>query len=156
VRRQVRSAQRHTTPLKGMLSVLLRPLKDHTQLHQTFIAAAGVGATRGKKSLNKPASDAAAGQSYMGCRPQDQQASWSSARHSPKRPADSLQCAAEAEKKRRRRAEKARLRAWTAEASWNIREEDLHDSQPQQVAPSPSRATMFANVLWSLINRVGC
>ena len=38
---------------------------------------------------------------------------------------------AEAEKKRRRRAEKARLRAWTAEASWDIRVGDTPlDSHP--------------------------
>ena len=46
-----------------MLSVLLRPLKDpqQLQLQLTTFAAATIGATRGKKNLNKLANDAAAG-----------------------------------------------------------------------------------------------
>lgn len=117
-----------------MLSVLLRPLKDPQQLHLqlTTFAAATVGATRGKKNLNKLANDAAAG--IMLC---DIISSNSSPYHGASlsyrasTPGDSRQYSAEAEKKRRRRAEKARLRAWTAEASWDIRVDDTRlDSQP--------------------------
>jgi hypothetical protein len=117
-----------------MLSVLLRPLKDRQQLHLqlTTFAAATVGATRGKKNLNKLANDAAAG--IMLCDIISSNSSpyhGASLRYRASTPGDSRQCSAEAEKKRRRRAEKARLRAWTAEASWDIRVDDARlDSQP--------------------------
>lgn len=106
--------------------MLLKSLKD-TQLLITSIAAASVGATRGKNFLDKLARDAKEGRLYR---------SSSQCRHcrqSRPTPADGRDPPAEADKKRRRRAEKAQLRAWTAEASSHIRVEDISADGAAQV-----------------------